>query len=44
MKYSKMFDLPVITHCEDRGLSGVGVMNEGYTASYSPIASSVNRK
>ncbi len=33
MKYSKMFDLPVITHCEDRGLSGVGVMNEGYTAS-----------
>lgn len=33
MCYSKMFDLPVITHCEDRGLSGIGVMNEGYTAS-----------
>ncbi len=32
MVYTKMFDLPVITHCEDRGLSGVGVMNEGYTA------------
>lgn len=32
MQYSKMFDLPVITHCEDRGLSGKGVMNEGYTA------------
>lgn len=27
--YSKMFDSPVITHCEDRGLSGKGVMNEG---------------
>lgn len=32
MRYSKMFDLPVMTHCEDRGLSGKGVMNEGYTA------------
>ncbi len=32
MRYTKMFDLPVITHCEDRGLSGTGVMNEGYTA------------
>ena len=27
--YSKMFDVPVITHCEDRSLSGIGVMNEG---------------
>ena len=27
--YSKMFDVPVITHCEDRALSGTGVMNEG---------------
>lgn len=27
--YSKMFDMPVITHCEDRALSGKGVMNEG---------------
>ena len=32
MIYTKMFDLPVLTHCEDRSLSGVGVMNEGYTA------------
>lgn len=32
MVYTKMFDLPVITHCEDRWLSGMGVMNEGYTA------------
>ena len=29
MKYSKMVDLPVMTHCEDRELSGKGVMNEG---------------
>ena len=27
--YSKMFDVPVVTHCEDRSLSGTGVMNEG---------------
>lgn len=27
--YSKMFDVPVITHCEDRALSGRGVMSEG---------------
>ncbi len=33
MLYTKMFDMPVITHCEDRGLSGTGVMNEGFTAS-----------
>lgn len=33
MKYAKMFDLPIITHCEDRGLSGKGVMNEGFVAS-----------
>lgn len=32
MVYTKMFDLPVITHCEDRWLSGMGVINEGYTA------------
>ncbi len=32
MRYTKMFDLPVMTHCEDRTLSGKGVMNEGYTA------------
>lgn len=33
MLYTKMFDLPVITHCEDRGLSGCGVMNEGLVSS-----------
>ncbi len=33
MLYTKMFDMPVITHCEDRGLSGNGVMNEGFMAS-----------
>ena len=32
MVYSKMFDLPITTHCEDRGLSAKGVMNEGYAA------------
>ncbi|MDR0984978.1 MAG: dihydroorotase [Endomicrobium sp.] len=29
LEYSKMFNLPVISHCEDKGLSGNGVMNEG---------------
>lgn len=29
-KYSLMFGLPVITHCEDRNLSCDGVMNDGY--------------
>lgn len=38
MLYVKMFDMPVITHCEDRGLSGIGVMNEGFTASYLGLA------
>ncbi|WP_304508664.1 dihydroorotase [Anaerotignum sp.] len=33
MLYVKMFDMLVITHCEDRGLSGSGVMNEGFVAS-----------
>lgn len=33
MRYTKMFDLPVITHCEDSTLSQNGVMHEGYTAS-----------
>ena len=32
MVYSKMFDLPITTHCEDRSLSARGVMNEGYAA------------
>jgi dihydroorotase len=29
MEYSKIFDLLVISHCEDSALSGKGVMNEG---------------
>lgn len=29
-EYSKMFDLPIIAHCEDPDLSANGVMNEGY--------------
>ena len=29
-KYSLMFHMPVITHCEDKTLSGKGVMHEGY--------------
>ncbi len=30
MEYSRLFDLPVIDHCEDRDLAAGGVMNEGY--------------
>lgn len=30
--YAKMFDLPVIAHCEDADLRGSGVMNYGRTA------------
>ncbi|MDI6641679.1 MAG: dihydroorotase [Elusimicrobiota bacterium] len=30
LEYAKMFNLPVISHCEDKTLSGDGVMNEGY--------------
>ena len=29
MEYSKIFDMLVISHCEDSALSGKGVMNEG---------------
>lgn len=28
--YSKMFDIPIITMCQDRNLSGCGVINSGY--------------
>lgn len=34
MLYSKLFNLPVVTHCEDKKLSGNGVMNAGYTATH----------
>ncbi len=29
LEYTKIFDIPVIDHCEDRSLSAGGVMNEG---------------
>jgi dihydroorotase len=32
MEYSRMLDLPVLTHCQDTSLTGDGAMNEGYTA------------
>jgi dihydroorotase len=30
LEYSKMYDIPVISHCEDLALSADGVMNEGF--------------
>ncbi|MFH0807004.1 MAG: dihydroorotase [Elusimicrobiota bacterium] len=30
LEYSKMFGIPVISHCEDNNLTKDGVMNEGY--------------
>jgi dihydroorotase len=30
MEYSRLFNLPVIDHCEDRDLAAAGVMHEGY--------------
>jgi dihydroorotase len=32
MTYAKMFDLPVLSHCEDDTLAGSGCMNAGETA------------
>ncbi|HEY6011524.1 MAG TPA: dihydroorotase [Nitrospirota bacterium] len=32
MEYSKIFDLVVVSHCEDTNLAGKGVMNEGPVA------------
>jgi len=32
LEYAKMFNLPVISHCEDLNLSMDGVMNEGFTS------------
>ncbi|MBN1872427.1 MAG: dihydroorotase [Candidatus Omnitrophica bacterium] len=32
MEYSLMFDIPIISHCEDVGLSQEGVMHEGYVS------------
>ena len=30
VEYARMFDLPVLDHCQDYSLVGEGVMNEGY--------------
>ncbi|MBN1383393.1 MAG: dihydroorotase [Elusimicrobia bacterium] len=30
LEYSKMLNLPVISHCEDKNLSAMGEINEGY--------------
>jgi dihydroorotase len=30
MEYSRLFDLPVIDHCDDKDLAAGGCMNEGY--------------
>lgn len=32
LEYSKIFGIPVISHCEDLNLSAAGEMNEGYTS------------
>jgi dihydroorotase len=32
MEYSKTFDIPVLSHCEDPQLAAKGVMNEGFVA------------
>lgn len=38
LQYSKMFNLPVIDHCEDTNLSRRGVMNSGYIATILGLA------
>jgi len=30
LQYARMFDMPILTHAEDKNLSGSGVMHEGY--------------
>ena len=37
-EYSSMFDLPVISHCEDLYMSGEGVINEGLTSTILGLA------
>lgn len=32
LEYSKIFDIPIISHCEDKDLSSEGVINESYTS------------
>ena len=38
LEYSAMFGLPVISHCEDKLLSGHGLMNEGFVSTSLGIA------
>ena len=38
LEYAKMFDLPIISHCEDKDLSAEGVMNEGYNSTLLGLA------
>ncbi len=32
LEYSKIFNIPIISHCEDKDLSSGGVINESYTS------------
>ena len=32
LEYTKMFDISILSHCEDTNLSNSGVMNEGYNS------------
>jgi dihydroorotase len=32
LEYSKIFDIPVVSHCEDASLAAKGVMNEGFVS------------
>lgn len=32
LQYANMFNRPIVSHCEDKNLSGNGVMNEGYVS------------
>ncbi len=32
LEYARAFNLPLVDHCEDRALSGEGVMHEGYVS------------
>lgn len=33
LEYARMFDIPIIEHCEDASLAGSGVMHEGFISS-----------
>ncbi len=32
MEYTAMFDVPILTHCEDKSMTADGIMNEGITS------------